>query len=80
MEIKTVAKRWGSSIGIIIPKDVVGDRKIKENDEIVIKLEKGKPRAGIMFGRLRNWKKHGQDSKDEMRKGWESESDRKRWK
>lgn len=84
MEIKAVAKRWGSSIGIIIPKEVVEARRIKENDEITIEVKKDKPKAGVMFGRFpRKSGKSAQEIKDEMRRGWESDSDRKereRWK
>lgn len=39
-EIKATAKKWGSSIGIIIPKEVVEKEKIKEGQEIEIFLKK----------------------------------------
>ena len=38
--IKSKAKKWGSSIGIIIPKDVVEREKIKEGQDIEIFLKK----------------------------------------
>lgn len=80
MQVKAIARKWGSSIGVIIPKEVVEARNIKENDEITIHVEKEKPKAGVLFGRLPHWKKSAQELKDEMRAGWESDSDRKRWK
>ena len=81
MEIKTIAKKWGSSIGVIIPKEVVEAKKIRENDEIIIEVAKTPLIAGEVFGMLRGKiKKSGQEIKDEMRRGWESDSDRKRWK
>ena len=79
MEIKTVARRWGSSIGVIIPKEVVEAKNIREDDEIVIRVEKNRPKAGELFGLLKGWKKSTQKIKDEMRRGWESDSDRKQW-
>lgn len=83
MEIKTIARKWGSSIGVIIPKEVVDTKKIKENDEIIVRVDTIKPKAGVLFGFLRNWKKSTQEIKDEMRGGWLSASDREReekWK
>ena len=71
MEIKTIAKRWGSSIGIILPKAVIEARKIRENDEVIIEIKK-KTLAGEMFGKYPRWSgKSAQEIKDEMRKGWE---------
>lgn len=80
MEVNVIAKRWGSSIGVIIPKEVVEAKRIKENDKIVIRFGKRKPKAGVLFGRFANWKKSGQEIKDEMKRGWESEFDRQRRK
>ncbi len=79
MEIKAIAKRWGSSIGVIIPKDVVEAKRIKENDEIIIEIVK-KADISDIFGLVKKRKMSGQNFKDMVRKGWESESDRKKWK
>ena len=70
MEIKTIAKRWGSSIGIIIPKEVVESNKIRENDTIKIEI-KNRPLAKEFFGRFKGKFKHStQELKDEARRGW----------
>ena len=69
MEIKTKARKWGSSIAIILPKALVEARKIRENDEIVLEVKK-MPLAGEFFGKFPNWKKPTQKIKDEMRAGW----------
>ncbi len=84
MEIKATAKKWGSSIGVIIPKEIVDAKRIKENDKIIIEI-KAKPLAGNMFGRFPSLTsgKSAQELKDEAREGWMSDSDRKReekWK
>ena len=66
---------------MIIPKEVVEAKKIRENDEIIIEVVKTPLIASEVFGMLRGKiKKSGQEIKDEMRRGWESDSDRKRWK
>ena len=78
MEIKTIAKKWGSSIGVIIPKEVVDAKRIKENDKITIEI-KTRSLAGNMFGfGKERFKKTAQQIKDEAREGWMSDSDRKR--
>ncbi len=83
MEIKTIARRWGSSIGVILPRTIVEAKGIRENDEVIVQVEKPKPKAGVLFGFLKDWKRSTQKIKDELREGWESGSDRKRsekWK
>ncbi|MBS3089041.1 AbrB/MazE/SpoVT family DNA-binding domain-containing protein [Candidatus Pacearchaeota archaeon] len=82
MEIKTRAKKWGSSLAVIIPKEVVEKRRIKENSELTITIEGIRPKAGVLFGFLKGKiKEPTQKIKDEMRRGWLSESDREReWK
>ena len=71
MEIKTKAKRWGSSIGIILPKSFVDLKKIRENDELIIEV-KTQPVMGDLFGKFsRKSKRTAQELKDEARAGWE---------
>jgi antitoxin component of MazEF toxin-antitoxin module len=71
MEIKTIARKWGNSIAIILPKNFVEERKIRENDEVVIEVKK-KVLAGEMFGKFpRKSGKTAQELKDEMRRGWD---------
>ena len=71
MEIKTIAKKWGSSIGVILPKEVVDAKKIRENDVIKIEII-NRPLAREFFGRFRGkFKKSAQELKDEARRGWD---------
>ena len=51
MEIKTITKRWGSSLGIILPKAVVDAKRISENEEITIEIKK-RPTAESIFGKF----------------------------
>ena len=70
MEIKAKARKWGSSLTIILPKALVDMKKIKENEEIVIEVKK-MHLAGEFFGKFpRSSKKTAQQIKDEMRAGW----------
>lgn len=70
MEIKTKARRWGSSIGIILPKSFVEENKISENDEVVVEIKK-QILARDLFGKYpRTSKRTAQEIKDEMREGW----------
>jgi len=72
MEIKTIARKWGSSLAVIIPKEVAEKKQLKENSEITITVSKVRPKAGILFGKFPNWNgKSTQQIKDEMREGWD---------
>ena len=56
--IETKTKKWGSSIGIIIPKDIVKRAHIKEGQKVEIILRKpSNIDMDNVFGSLKNWKK-----------------------
>ncbi len=68
--IQTKVKKWGNSLGIILPSYAIEANKIKENDQISIivipdsrKVLKGT--FGMLKGKLT---KSGQQMKDEIRK------------
>ena len=68
--VDVVAKKWGSSIGIVIPKEIVEKEHIKENQKLTIDIKKPHILREI-YGSLKGWKIDSQKAKDEMRKGWE---------
>ncbi len=70
MEIKAKARKWGSSIAVVLPKALVDEEGIKPNETIVIEVKKG-VRVKDVFGMFPNWKRSAQEIKDEARKGWE---------
>lgn len=74
VKIVTV-KKWGSSMAVIIPKEIVKTQDIKEGDDIVLHVFK-KGDLSDIFGTLKT-KLTGQQLKDLSRKEWESSSDRK---
>lgn len=69
MEIETKTKKWGSSIGVVLPKTLVDEVGIKPNETIIIEVKK-RHKAGEFFGKFPHWKKPTQKIKDEMRAGW----------
>lgn len=71
-EVKT--RKWGSSIGVVLPKELVDEIGIKPDEKITIDIKK-RPLAKEFFGMFPNWGKPTQEIKDEMRAGWMSESD-----
>lgn len=42
METVAKPKKWGNSIGIIIPKEIVDQQRITLDDELIIHVEKKK--------------------------------------
>ena len=68
METKTIIKEWGNSLGIIIPKEIVIEEKLKPKDEVIIDIKK---KSDIMkfFGKAK-FKQTAQELKDKGRKGW----------
>lgn len=40
MEIKAKTKKWGNSIGIIIPKEVIREQNIKPDQEVTFTISK----------------------------------------
>lgn len=69
MEVELVAKKWGSSLGIVLPKMIVEKEHIRENDVIIVEVKK-RHYAKEFFGILSQWKKPTQQIKDEMKSGW----------
>lgn len=69
METKAVLKSWGSSLGVVVPAEIVKKEHLKEGDEIRLEIKK-KESIKAAFGALKDWKIDPQKAKDELRKGW----------
>ena len=69
-EIEVTTKQWGSSIGIVIPKELVDDLGIKPNEKVIVEIKKGK-KVKECFGLLKSLKRGAQEMKDEARRGWD---------
>ena len=70
MEIKAKARKWGSSIAVVLPKALVDEAGIKPNETVVIDVKKS-IKVKDVFGMFPEWKRSAQEVKDEVRKGWE---------
>ena len=68
-EIDVIARKWGDSLAIILPRDVVKKESIHLNDRIRVSVKKGVDISRI-FGCWKT-KKTAQELKDESRSGWE---------
>ena len=68
--IETKVKRWGNSLGIIIPSETIEMKDLKENDEIKILIIKDSKRVfkktfGLLKGKIT---KPTQQIKNELRR------------
>lgn len=68
--IETKVKKWGNSFGVIIPKDVISTKKIRENQHIsILILDDSRKVLKETFGSLKGkLKKTSQEIKDELRR------------
>lgn len=70
-EVRT--RQWGNSIGVIIPKEVVENLKIKQDEEILIEVEKKGSPLKDLFGALKFSKQTGQlikEARKELESKW----------
>lgn len=69
MITKSKVKRWGNSLGIVLPKALVEEEGLKEGEEVEVTVRKISDvralRGKYPFEDL-------QHEKDEMRRGWKS--------
>ncbi len=73
MEIETITKRWGSSLGLIIPRAIVREERIQEGQKIRVNiLSKKKTTGADIFGKLK-FRKPIQVLLDETDKDFEPE-------
>ncbi len=51
IEIKSKLRRWGNSLGIVVPQKIIENENVREGDEIIILLSKEKDNVlREMFG------------------------------
>lgn len=66
---KGKVRRWGASLGVVIPNALAKDLRLKPGDDVALDVE---PADGVLeaFGSLPGWKVDSQRLKDEARRGW----------
>lgn len=67
-DVETIARKWGDSIAVIIPKEVVQQEHIMPSDILHLQVHKEYDLSNV-FGKFRT-KKTPQELKDESRKAW----------
>jgi len=70
IEVETIARKWGNSIGLSLPKDVIEKANIKPNKEVKLFIQDKKVDLSKVFGTL-IIKKPTQQILDEIREGEE---------
>lgn len=68
--LKVKVRKWGNSLGVVIPKETVKEKNVKAGDEVYAEIRKPSDIKKI-FGSLKEWKRDTQEIKDEARQGWD---------
>ena len=69
MATEVILRKWGNSIGIILPKELIEKKNLREKDKILVEIVKEADLTKV-FGSLKR-KISGQEFKNLARKGWE---------
>jgi antitoxin component of MazEF toxin-antitoxin module len=67
-QIEVITRKWGNSLGIALPKEVVDAQHLTENQRIIMNVKKVMDIKKVR-GLLKT-NKTAQQIKDEMRQGW----------
>ena len=70
MAVEVTLKKWGNSIGIVLPKEIVEEKNLKKNEKIFIELVKEADLTKF-FGAIKR-KVSGQEFKNNVRSGWKN--------
>ena len=71
MAIEVRTKKWGNSIGVVIPIETLERLNIKPEEEIIIEIEKKNNVLKEMFGKAK-FKKSAKKIVEDFRKSFES--------
>lgn len=74
MEVVAKPKKWGNSIGIIIPKEIIERDKITLDDELILRIEKKKDKEKARLMK-EGYIEMGEDTK-KINKEWEKADSR----
>ena len=72
MAVVVVARKWGNSLGITLPKELVEQQSIKEGDTLSLPAVIKKTDLSKVFGSIKTGE-NGQSFKDRAREGWGKE-------
>lgn len=68
MAVEIIVKKWGNSMGLILPKELIKIKGLKENDKVLVDIVK-KTNLRKIFGTLKRTMS-GQKFKEMVREGW----------
>lgn len=68
IETEVEIRRWGNSLGIVIPSDLAKAEGLNPHDRALIRIMKVRYPAPGSFGHLKEWKVDAQNLKDELRR------------
>lgn len=51
IEIRTKLRKWGNSLGVIVPQKVIEQERVKEGDEITLYVTNKKPNLRKLYGK-----------------------------
>lgn len=69
LEFEAILKKWGNSIGITVPKDIIKNVHLKKNQKLRFFVVKENRVLQETFGSLKGkWNKTGQAIKDQARR------------
>ena len=71
-ETEVEVRKWGNSLGIIIPAEIAKAEGLKPNDKAIVRITKVRYPDPRSFGSLKGWKVDPQDAKDELRRDREA--------
>ena len=63
MAVEVKIRKWGNSFGVILPKNLLDSKGLKEDDGIIIEIVKEVDLTNI-FGSIKKRKLSGQEFKD----------------
>lgn len=69
IECESIARKWGNSIGLTVPKEIVKRINLKENEKIKFIIVEHQNPLKRTFGILKGWKKPTKQIIEEMRLG-----------
>ncbi len=69
MASEVVLRKWGNSLGVVLPKELVENKGLHEKEVILIEVVK-EANLKDVFGSLKR-KMSGQEFKDLVKQGWE---------
>ena len=66
--LQVKAKKWGNSIGLLVPSEIAKNEKIRNNQKLDIVILSKSKTLEKTFGMLKGWTKPAQQIKDEIKR------------